>query len=156
MLFTKHSSLLALSLALISAPAIAQSAHFGEFTLASSANKIAAAVTGRTDGSYDLSIIAKTDTAGNPCIGYASVNPDHVMILEQDLAKLKLQVDSNGKDTTLVVRGPDNIIRCDFGTNETPDAVIEDLNWPSGKYQIWVGCIEPEQNWDYRLSVQAI
>ena len=156
MLFAKHGSLLVLSLALISVPAIAESANFGEFTLGSSPqNKSIMAVTGRTDGSYDLSSIAKTDKAGNPCIGYASVNPDHVMILEENVSQLKLEVDSNGQDTTLVISGPDNFIHCDFGTNDTPDAAIKDLNLPSGKYKIWVGSIEPEQNWDYRLSAQA-
>ncbi len=148
MISAKNASLLALSIVLIGAEAMAGDANFGQFTL-TRAHKTT--VFGSTDGSYDLSSIAPTDQNGNPCIGYASVNPDHMMILKEDLGQLKLEVDSNGQDTTLVVTGPDNILRCDFGTNDTPDAVIEDTDWLSGEYKIWVGSIEPSQKWDYRL-----
>ncbi|MBC6418048.1 MAG: hypothetical protein GDA44_04280 [Prochloron sp. SP5CPC1] len=148
MISAKNASLLALSIILIGAEAMAEDANFGQFTL-TPAHKTT--VSGSTDGSYDLSSIAQTDQNGNPCIGYASVNPDHMMILKEDLAQLKLEVDSNGQDTTLVVKGPDNILRCDFGTNDTPDAVIKATDWPSGEYKIWVGSIEPSQKWDYRL-----
>ncbi|MGH2413056.1 MAG: hypothetical protein ACRDEA_05075 [Microcystaceae cyanobacterium] len=137
------------------APALAQVANFDSLTLALGFDKSTAVVTGHTGGSYSLSSIANRDRTNKPCIGYGDPNPDHILILESDFPKLKLKVDSRGKDTTLVIRGPNsNIIRCSFGTTDNPDAQVEDTNWQAGNYEIWVGSIEPSQRWNYSLSAQ--
>lgn len=140
---------------LITTPAIAQVGNFNPLTLALGFEKTAAVVTGHTGGSYSLASIANSDRANRPCIGYGDPNPDHIMVLENNFPKLKLQVDSGGKDTTLVIRGPNqNTIRCNFGTNDDKDAKIEDINWQAGQYQIWVGSMNSGKRIDYRLSAQ--
>lgn len=137
------------------APAIAQEANFGQLKLASGFDKITAVVSGYTSGSYSLSSIANTDRYRRPCVGYGAPNPDHILVLENDFPKLALQVDSGGKDTTLVIRGPDkNTIRCNFGTNDSQDARIEDSDWKAGRYEIWVGSMKSGQRLNYRLSAQ--
>lgn len=154
MSYLNTRSLLALIVALIAAPAIAQGdGHFQTLTLESNTKQ--KIVSGYTTGSFSLSSIANSDKDNKPCIGYGSPNPDHVMVLEDGFAKLKLTVDSGGHDTTLLVRGPNpNTIRCSFGNGDNKDASLVDNNWKPGKYEIWVGSIESGQRWDYRLSVQ--
>ncbi|MGK7876750.1 MAG: hypothetical protein AB4426_26720 [Xenococcaceae cyanobacterium] len=148
-------SLIALMVALSAAPAIAEVANFEPLTLALGFNREKAVVTGHTGGSYSLSSIANSDRHNKPCIGYGDPHPDHIMILENDFPRLKLQVDSGGEDTTLVVRrSNESTIRCDFGTTDNKDASIEDTNWKAGRYEIWVGSIEAGQRWNYRLSAQ--
>lgn len=144
-----------LIITLSSAPTLAQGANFDSLTLALGFDKSKAVVTGHTEGSYSLSSIANSDRTNQPCIGYGDPNPDHILVLESDFSKLKLKVDSRGKDTTLVIRGPNrNTIRCSFGTPDHPDAQIEDNNWQAGKYEIWVGSMEPGQRQNYSLSAQ--
>jgi hypothetical protein len=136
-------------------PAMSQGANFGQFSLTSGFDRTQVVAGGYTSGSYSLSSIANVDRYSRPCIGYGDPNPDHIMVLENDFPKLILQVDSGGQDTTLVVRGPDrNTIRCNFGTNDSPDARIEDTNWQAGRYEIWVGSIKSGQHLNYRLSAQ--
>lgn len=146
---------LTLMTALVATPAIAQVSNFNRLTLAVGFEKTAAVVTGHTGGAYSLASIANSDRANRPCIGYGDPNPDHIMVLENNFPKLKLQVDSGGKDTTLVIRGPNqNTIRCNFGTDDDKDAKIEDLNWQAGQYEIWVGSMNSGQRVNYRLSAQ--
>jgi hypothetical protein len=143
-------SLLILS---ISTPAIAQEANFEPLTLGNSTQ--AATVKGYTSGSYSLSSLANSDRSNRPCIGFAAPTPDHIMVLENDRPKLALQVDSGGKDTTIVVRGPDkNTIRCNLGTDESRDARLEDSDWKAGRYEIWVGSMQSGDRINYRLSAQ--
>jgi hypothetical protein len=143
-------SLLILS---ISTPAIAQEANFEPLTFGNSIR--AATVRGYTSGSYSLSSLANSDRSNRPCVGFGAPTPDHIMVLENDFPKLALQVDSGGKDTTIVVRGPDkNTIRCNLGTDESPDAHLEDTNWKAGRYEIWVGSMQSGDRINYRLSAQ--
>lgn len=130
---------------------IAQRANFDRLTLARDFNRATSVVNGHTGGSYSLSSIANRDYKNRPCIGYGDPDPDHIIVLEENLAKLTLQVDSRGKDTTIIVRGPDNIIRCGDDTGNNKDANIGDNNWKVGTYRVWVGSINPNQNWDYSL-----
>ena len=159
MLKTRSPNLIALIIALIAAPVLAGDGNFQPLNLARNSGQSRWVVTGRTAGSYSLSSIANVASIPNlqgkkkPCIGYGAPNPDHIMVLEQDFAKLKLQVDSGGKDSTLVVVGPkDNNIRCDFGSNDRKDAKIQGRNWKKGTYKIWVGAIDSGKKWNYRLS----
>lgn len=154
MSYLNTRNLLAAIVSLIAMPAIAGGdGHFQTLTLGGNASQ--KIVSGYTTGSFSLSSIANSDKDNNPCIGYGSPNPDHVMVLENNFAKLKLQVDSGGRDTTLLVRGPNsNTVRCSFGSGKSKDAAIVDNNWKAGKYEIWVGSIEAGQRWDYRLSVE--
>lgn len=132
--------------------AIAQSANFGTLTLR--AGKTSGTMTGSTGGTTSLpAIVSNRDRAGNRCPGFGDPAPDHILELQQPFSKLTLTVTS-GIDTTLIVSGPGGV-RCSDDSGVGKDARLEDTNWFAGKYQVWVGTIEPKQKRDYRLSVQA-
>jgi hypothetical protein len=135
-------------------PVLAQKHDFNDFSLAADFNPLEIIVTGYTSGAYSLASIVNQDKYGNPCMGYGDPKPDHVMVLEDDFSELILQVDSGGQDTTLVIRGPDNEIRCGFGQDNLKDALIKGSDWQAGEYYIWVGSIVPNQKANYRLSVK--
>jgi hypothetical protein len=132
----------------------AQDSNFGTFTL--NAKTLASVVNGATGGSTSLpAITTNSDRNDNQCLGFGDPKPDHIMKLTRKVDRLKLQVDSGGKDTTLVIMGPDGDFRCadDFGGGK--DAGMDDLDWKSGTYQVWVGSVVPGARRDYRLTVQG-
>jgi hypothetical protein len=144
-----------ISLPIFPAKLIAQNNNFNNFNLALDFNQAAAIVMGYTGGSYSLASIANQDIHGNPCMGYGDPEPDHLMILENDFPQLKLQVNSGGQDTTLIIQDVNNeMIFCSFGQEDVKDALIKEINWKAGKYNIWVGSIKPNQRSSYTLSVE--
>ncbi|AFZ14441.1 hypothetical protein Cri9333_3622 [Crinalium epipsammum PCC 9333] len=152
MRFFKNLGILTLTTALFATPSIAENANFGELTLTPGFKKTS--IRGYTDGSYSLPSIANRDRNNNACIGFASPAPDHVIILQKDFARLQIKVNSRGKDTTLVIKGPGGTIRCGDDTGKTKDASISDTKWKAGEYQVWVGSIESKQTWNYTLFIQ--
>jgi hypothetical protein len=110
-------------------------------------------VIGHTGGTYSLSSIANSDRNKKPCIGYGSETPDHIMTLQKDFPRLSVQVNS-GKDTTLVIRGPDNFTLCGDDTGSSKDASVTASNWKAGEYRIWVGSIDSGKRWNYTLTVR--
>lgn len=140
--------------ALPSVSVLAQQYDFSNFSLTVGFHPTAAIVTGYTGGSYSLASIINQDKYGNPCMGYGDPEPDHVMILKDNFQKLSLEIDSGGQDTTLVIKGPNNDIRCGFGQDNLKDAVVKGSDWQPGEYYIWVGSIVPNQKASYRLSVE--
>jgi hypothetical protein len=108
---------------------------------------------GATNGSYSLSSIAKFDRDQNPCLGFSGNTPDREIVLEKGFAKLNFQVNSRGKDTTLIIKTPNGQILCGDDTGAKKDASIVAENPPSGKYEVWVGSIEPGKRWSYSLTV---
>jgi hypothetical protein len=146
---------IALIAVLIATPALSESALFETLSLAPGFTRESGQVTGNTGGSYSLPSIANSDRNGNACLGYGDSTPDHILVLEQNFSNLTVQVNSAGKDTTLVVRGPNKqIVRCGDDTGSSKDASVQDANWQAGTYEIWVGSIDSNQSWDYRLSVR--
>ncbi len=134
-----------------SLPVLAQQANFAPLHLAREGEQISGQVTGSTGGAFSLANIAPRDRHGNPCLGFGSPTPDHLMILEENLDRLTLTVHSGGKDTTLVIQGPNNTIRCGDDGGSGEDASVQDTNWEAGTYQVWVGSFEASQRWRYRL-----
>lgn len=130
----------------------AKAANFGQLAIAPNFDSTNAVLTGYTGGSYSLTAIATRDQNGTACIGYSDVNPDHVVVLQQDFSQLTLEVDSGGNDTTLVVKGPGNTIRCAFGSRSQPDAILAGEDWEAGEYKVWVGSIDANRQLDYTLS----
>jgi hypothetical protein len=155
-LFNLHWFYVTISLIILpNSSAIATKIDLSQMTLATGSDLNSIVVTGYTGGSYSLSSISNTDKNGLPCVGYSDPKPDHSMILENDFDLLSIQVDSGGKDTTLVIQGPrDNDIRCGFGQKQVRDALIQDRAWQAGRYNIWVGSMQPNQKANYRLSVK--
>ncbi|NEQ30047.1 MAG: hypothetical protein F6K04_03440 [Leptolyngbya sp. SIO4C5] len=136
-----------------SLPALAQTALFENLVVPSEPSTQSFSVEGFTAGFYSLTNIVNRDSDGNFCLGFADSTPDHILVLEQDLADLTLQVDSGGQSTTLLVQGPDNnTVRCAAGTRREPDAILQDTDWLAGSYRVWVGAFEQGDRYDYVLS----
>jgi hypothetical protein len=110
-------------------------------------------LSGATSGSYSLSSIAKFDRDQNPCLGFSSPTPDHKIVLEKGFPKLNFQVNSRGKDTTIIIKAPNGQIFCGDDTGNKKDASISATNLPSGEYELWVGSIEPDKRWGYSLTI---
>lgn len=134
---------------------LAQRNSLNNLVLAVGSEQTKKVVTGNTGGSYSLASIANSDRNGNPCMGYGDPQPDRIVILKGDFASLKVQVNSGGNDTTLLIKNvEERTIRCGFGQNGSKDAVIEDSNWKAGTYQIWVGSVTPNMRSPYRLNIE--
>lgn len=139
----------------IASPSLAENPVFGKVSLAPGFQPASGVVSGYTSGSASLpAIVANSDRLGNKCLGFADTAPDYIMVLQKDFARLRLQIDSGGKDTTLAVKGPNGVVRCGDDTGKNKDASIDDSDWKAGDYSIWVGTIEPGPRLDYKLSVQ--
>lgn len=149
----RYSWLMAILSAIATTPAIAQTSNFGTITLASSSEPVKVEVTGYTGGSYSLSAISNRDQDRKACIGYGDPNPDHILVLDRDFTQLKILVKS-GNDTTLLVKGPDDTVRCADDTGKNKDASIEGSNMKQGTYRIWVGTIDPKFKRNYTLTIQ--
>jgi hypothetical protein len=108
---------------------------------------------GATNGSYSLSSISKFDRDQNPCLGFSGNTPDHKIVLEKGFSNLRFQVNSRGKDTTLIIKAPNGQILCGDDTGAKKDASVITKDTPSGEYEIWVGSIEPGKRWSYNLTV---
>ncbi len=129
-----------------------ETSHFGTLRVTADEPAIAAGYTG---GSLSLPLaIANRDREGNLCLGFGDPLPDYQLVLDRSFANLSLVVDSGGRDTTLVVRGPrDAIVRCADDSEDGTDAVLVASDWEPGTYDIWVGAIEPGVQWSYTLSI---
>ena len=136
-------------------PVLAQPANFGTLTLSS--NNSAGALNGSTGGSTSLpAIVSNSDRHDRKCLGFGDSNPDHLLVLQKPFSKLKLKVNSGDKETTIVIKGSDNSVRCgDNANSSNKGALLEDGDWQAGTYQVWVGSIEPGVRQNYRLTVQG-
>lgn len=151
--FATLGCLLGLTAATV-APALAESAHFGSLNLSPGFSRADGTVRGFTGGSYSLSSIANRDREGKRCLGFGDTQPDHIMVLQKDFAQLQLQVDTQGKDTTLVVKGPNNTVFCGDDTGSSKDASISAIKWPAGRYEVWVGTFDASTRGKYTLTVK--
>ncbi len=132
--------------------AIAQESNFGKLVI--SAEKPSGRLTGTTGGSSSLAaIIGNSDRHNHKCLGFGDPKPDHLLILNQNFSSLSLRVRS-GIDTTLVVQGADDTIRCGDDTSTSKDASLTDTDWKAGTYKIWVGTSNPGIKKNYTLIVQ--
>lgn len=130
--------------------AIAQNANFGTLTVSRGTVDQA---NGRTGGGTSLpAIVSDRDNEGNLCLGFGSSTPDFILEVTETLPHVVLQVNSNGNDTTLVVRGPAGI-HCGDDTGSSKDASIAGTNWSSGTYRVWVGSMTNGMRVNYTLSV---
>ncbi|NJL46447.1 MAG: hypothetical protein HC929_01630 [Leptolyngbyaceae cyanobacterium SM2_5_2] len=113
-----------------------------------------ATVGGTTVGMFPLSNLASRDHRGLICTGFADTNPDHVLTLQEPFQQLTIRVDSGGNDTTLLVRGPNDVVRCGEDVDRrNPDAQIQDGDWAPGTYSIWVGAHIQGQRHPYSLII---
>ncbi len=146
---------LTLMIPMIAASASAETANFGTLALSPGFTTMQGTVSGYTGGTYSLSAISNRDWQKKACIGFANPNPDHILVLEKDFDQLTILVNSDGSDTTLLIKSlDDDIVRCGDDTGKNKDASVSDQKWKKGKYQIWVGIFEPDLKRNYTLTVQ--
>ena len=150
----KNGAILAAIGAIATLPVLAETANFGTLTLSRGFGYPTAVLRGSTGGSYSLSAITNTDRHKNKCLGFATPTPDHIILLQQNFSKLTIQINSGGTDTTLLVQGPGNGVRCGDDAGQNKDAGIVDSDWQAGSYKIWVGTVEPGVKSNYTISVQ--
>ncbi|MBE9187743.1 hypothetical protein IQ270_24625 [Microcoleus sp. LEGE 07076] len=150
----KNSAFLAAIATIATLPVLAETANFGTLNLSRGFLPATAILRGSTGGSYSLSAIANADRHKNKCLGFATPTPDHIITLQQNFSKLTIQVNSGGQDTTLLVQGLGNGVRCGDDTGQNKDASIVDTDWQAGSYRIWVGTLEPGVKSNYTISVQ--
>ncbi len=150
----KNGTILAALAAIAALPVLAEkTANFGTLTLSRGFDSPTAVLRGSTGGSYSLSAIANADRHKNKCLGFATPTPDHIIVLQQNFSKLTIQVNSGGKDTTILVQSG-SAVRCGDDTGQNKDASIVDSDWQAGSYRIWVGTLEPGVKSNYTISVQ--
>jgi hypothetical protein len=147
--------LLALITPIIATSASAETANFGTLKLSPGFEKVQGTISGYTGGAYSLSAISNRDLEKNACIGFADPNPDHILVLEKDFDNLNVLVNTSGRDTTLLIKGPDDqTVRCGDDTGRSKDASVTDKKWKKGTYQLWVGTFHPGFKLNYTLTVQ--
>lgn len=133
--------------------AIAQHAsNFGVVSLSSSSPS--ESVRGHTQGSVPLSSMVLHDQAGNTCVGYAESEPDHVLQVTENLGAIALRINSNGGDTTLLVRSDDGRTWCGDDFRGASDAHVQIGNLTQGTYQVWVGSFDAGVRYQYTLQIQ--
>lgn len=143
---------------LFAAPVVAEVAtNFGTRSLSPgfSRENGAIALEGYTQGSFSLPSIANRDQSGNFCLGYGAASPDHILDLQDQFDQLTIQVDSGGRDTTLLIQGPNSsTVYCGDNTGSSKDASIQHTNWPAGVYRVWVGSFDQGGRYNYTLRLQ--
>lgn len=146
------SGWLSIAVSLSAVSVVAQSG-FGTLTLG--AEKTSGVLNGSTGGTTSLpAIVSNSDRNNNKCLGFGDPTPDHILVLQKDVPRLRLRVDSGGADTTLVVQGPNGTIRCGDDSSTSKDASITDTDWQAGNHKIWVGTATPGVRRDYTLTVR--
>lgn len=112
-----------------------------------------AQVRGVTAGERSLAEMAGRDRRRKVCLGYASESPDHYLVLTQPQPRMRIALNSEGEDTTLLVLGPRGVDCNDNYRREHRDAGITARDWPAGEYQIWVGAFEEGDRISYQLRI---
>lgn len=132
-------------------PSGAQDSHFGSIAFPEQTS-----AQGYTGGTTSLpAVLGNKDENENLCLGFGDPMPDYILILDRDVDRLQLQVDSGGRDTTLLVRDiEEETLYCADDTDSGVDAGMTLDHGSSGRYKIWIGTSEPGKRWDYTLSVQ--
>jgi hypothetical protein len=133
---------------------LADPPHFGKLMLSPGFQAEKETISGYTGGSYSLSTISNRDRNNKACIGFADPTPDAILVLQKDFSHFRIQVHTSGSDTTLLVKGPDDVIRCGDDTGNNKDASVEDTTWKAGSYRVWVGTFNSGERRNYTLSVQ--
>lgn len=112
-----------------------------------------AEIQGVTGGSLSFLELAARDRRRKLCLGYGRRNPDYILELTARQPHLRIAVESNGGDTTLLIQGPRGIDCNDNYRREHQDAAVTTENAPAGTYRIWVGAFNQGEQLNYILRV---
>lgn len=146
-----------IAIAALASPALAQSECYkGECgsldTRASGSNfgqindSFPAQATGTSGGGVEIDYIRNTHSG--PCVGNATVLPDHQLRLEDD-ATLRFTIEAF-RDTTLLVHGPGGW-RCNDDSDDLNPGLTD--HFEEGDYRIWIGSYDNGHH-DYRLTIE--
>lgn len=147
------ASAVSLGFAIAAPPVAAETANFTRRELSPGFSPEDGSVSGHTGGSYSLAVISNRDRNNNACLGYGDSRPDHILVLESDFDALTLQVDSGGRDTTLMIEGPDGFLCGEDVDTANLDDQVSGESFKAGSYSVWVGTMEPGDRQNYRLLV---
>lgn len=145
----------ALAMALPGAVALGQDytlpANYGDTTLNAGFSPDPFVVPLQSGGSIDAG-----QTLGGSCRGYVSNAPDFsVNYSAGSTFPLRIGV-SSGRDTTLVVNGPDGNWYCDDDGGEGLNPLLHFGSPMSGRYDIWVGTYGSTSNHDALLFISEL
>lgn len=145
----------ALALALPGAAALAQDytlqPNYGDTSLQAGFSPDPFVVPLQSGGSIDAG-----QTLGDSCRGYVSNAPDFsVHYSAGSVLPFRIGV-SSGRDTTLVVNGPDGNWYCDDDGGEGLNPLLHFGSPMSGRYDIWVGTYGSASNHDALLFLSEL
>lgn len=103
-------------------------------------------VTGTSGGGVAIENLR--NTSSGPCVGNATVLPDHQLHLDHD-STLQLAVEAF-RDTTLLVHGPGGW-RCNDDSDQLNPGLTD--YFEAGTYRIWIGSYDDGYH-DYRLTIE--
>jgi hypothetical protein len=90
---------------------------------------------------------------GDGCQGWIGRDPDAVVDAERPFAELTVMVASAEAETTLVVRGPADDVRC--GAGPGAHAALRGA-FAQGRYEVWVGTREAAVRARYVLGISEL
>lgn len=97
-------------------------------------------------------VAGRFETETGPCLGFVSERPDHKIKLESFFDYLNVEVLSE-QDTVMLVKGPGGTWCSD---NRTVDGSSIAGQWLPGRYEVWIGTIEPDQYVPYSLKLTEV
>ncbi len=108
---------------------------------------------GISGGEMSIQAVAgRFETETGPCLGFVSERPDHKIKLESFFDYLNVEVLSE-QDTVMLVKGPGGTWCSD---NRTADGSSIAGQWLPGRYEVWIGTIEPDQYVPYSLKLTEV
>ena len=96
-------------------------------------------------------IAVKSLNLGDNCLGYAASDPDFVIELTAEFARITF-LNASEADTTLIINLPNGSWACNDDTNGLNPALVFH-NAPAGGYRVWIGSYAAEANDESALYI---
>lgn len=93
-------------------------------------------------------------SVGGSCRGYTQPAPSHVLVVPPGASQLRVAVQGNGFDTTLMVQLPDGRVICDDDGGGSLNPLVETPS-VAGQVRVWVGSYSGS-NGAYRLDATVV
>jgi len=106
-------------------------------------------VDGQAEGDIDSGSLGLPQS----CRGYYAGTPEHVLDVPRDVEYLRLETDSTG-DPTLMLVAADGTVYCDDDGGEGLNSRIEG-SFPPGQYRVYVGSYQSGTSHRYRLLISS-
>jgi len=106
-------------------------------------------VDGQAEGDIDSGSLGLPQS----CRGFYAGTPEHVIDVPRDVEYLRLETDSSG-DPSLMLVAADGAVYCDDDGGHGLNSRIEG-SFPPGQYRVYVGSYQPGTSHRYRLLISA-